>query len=418
MRAPIETLRQNILSMLAPASTADVDAIAALTEADWIAINRMVKQHRLGPMLHDRDKSLGESWPLPDNIRASWREQSRRAGFRALKFERTLRSVASLMASEQIEFVALKGAWLAWHAYPHPAMRPMRDLDLLVPPERALSVYHLLLAKGYAPTGATTEPPEEALRRRKHLPSIRSTDTDVVLEIHTRLSDVTGSPDLDAAADADRDEQLMHKMKGMIGDHPIHYLSPTDTLLHLIVHSAYDHRMNNGPAVFADVAYLIQSHPVDWDRFWTRAHLQGWTAGCELLLTLAMRNYGAMPIQWPNGHAPEIPEDILSSAMLLSLQEHDQRNVVSLMGKAAMGMNSGSGAKGLLARLYAPRHQMAALVGLEPRNPMAFLAYPIWLVNAAMPAAKGLFRAAARDDTAKYAALSHWLGTTSIPHEH
>jgi hypothetical protein len=49
MRAPIETLRQNILSMLAPALTADVGAIAALTEADWIAINRMVKQHRLGP---------------------------------------------------------------------------------------------------------------------------------------------------------------------------------------------------------------------------------------------------------------------------------------------------------------------------------------------------------------------------------
>jgi hypothetical protein len=411
-----EQLRTLILTMLAPARQVEDSAFAGITDADWSDFSRICRQHRLGPLLHHRDQKLGQKWPVPLEIREIWRDEHRRAALNALKLERALHGVAETLAKEDIEFIALKGAWLAWNAYPHPALRPMRDLDILVAHEHALRTRKALLANGYTEIARYTEPPEAALDRRKHLPGIRSTESGVVIEIHTRLVDLSGSEEKDAAADADREKQLQHKVTANLRGNPIFYLAPTDTLLHLIVHSVYDHRMNNGPAIFDDIAQLVQTHPVDWTRFWSRAHAQGWTSGCQLLLLLASRQYGALAIVWPDGKPPEIPEKILSSAMLLSLQDHKQRMVVSLMGKATTSMDSGAGAKGVLARLYAPRHQMAPLIGLKADNPLAFLGYPIWLYNAAARATQGLFRRSARDDTAKYAALSRWLGVTGQHH--
>lgn len=397
----IDRLRMHVLDMLAPVRSVDAEDIGALSETDWQAILKMTRQHRLGPMLHYRDRS--EAWQLPDAIRAQWREDHRRATFQALRHERALHSIAARLASENIGFVALKGSWLAWNAYPYPALRPMRDIDILVAPEDALKVRSTMLGAGYAQTDPHAEPPERALQLKKHLPSIRSPEG-VVLEIHTHLTDHFGSEEEAAIAAADRNEQLQRKIAVKMGENPIHYLSPTDTLLHLIVHSAYDHRLNNGPAVFDDIAFTVQSHTIDWPHFWSRADKRGWTAGSELLLMLALRQHGELPVKWRDGHAPEIDSRTLTAALLLSLQDHKQRDVISLMGKAATRKTDG-----YANRFIATRQQLAPIFGMKISNPLVWFAYPIWLFGRASRALSGLQSGPARADSVKYAAVSHFL---------
>lgn len=406
MNAPIDQLRMLVLDMLAPARGVSADALTALTDEDWQAIRKMTRQHRLGPMLHHRYASEGQSWPLPGHIREQWRDDHGRATFRALQHERALHMLADRLAAENIEFVALKGSWLAWNAFPHPALRPMRDIDILVATDHALNVRTMMLEAGYTQTNPHADPPERALQLKKHLPSIISPEG-VVLEIHTHLTDHFGSDEEAAIAAADRDEQLQHRISAQAGGNPIFYLSPTDTLLHLIVHSAYDHRLNNGPAIFDDIAFTVKRHAIDWDRFWSRADLRGWKAGSELLLLLAIRQHGELPIDWKDGTAPSVEKSTLSAALLLSLQDHKQRDVISLMGKAAMrGRKSGGRAN----RFVTTRQQLAPLIGLQPSNPLVFLAYPIWLFGRASRAVGGLQSGPARADSAKYAAVSRFLG--------
>jgi hypothetical protein len=410
MSVKADSIRALVLRMLGPAHDVAPEELVTLTDADWSLIQRMVRQHRLGPLLLERDKALEQTWPLPDVVREKWREDYRAATFAALRQERALHGIAATLARENIEVTALKGAWVAWHAYSHPALRPMRDIDILVPEDRALEARAALLADGYISNGRYTESPEEALKLRKHLPGIRSVDGTILIEIHIRLTDISGSPDRDAAADDDRDEQLRHRIIGMFGGHPVHYLSPSDTLLHLIVHSAFDHRMNNGPAIFDDIARILYGHIVDWPRFWMRAAKQQWTSGAELLLLLAERQNGQLPIQWVDGQKPEIPDAILTAASLLSLQDHQQRGVVAAAGKALMASKDRSGRGSLLRRLYAPSHQLAPLLGLKAGHPLAFAAYPIWLVRTGRKTFGGLREQATRDDMVKYAELSRWLG--------
>lgn len=410
MSAGSDSLRALVLRMLGPAHHIETSEFSHLAEADWQAIGRMTRQHRLGPLLLERDKALGQSWPIPNPIRQSWQVDFRKAAFAALQLERALHGIAATLAREGIEVTALKGAWIAWHAYPHPALRPMRDLDILVPEQQALAARAALLANGYEPIERYTEPPEEALHRRKHLPGIRASNSGVVVEVHSRLTDLTGSPEQDAAADADRDEQLRHRIAGNIGGNPIFYLSPTDTLLHLIVHSAYDHRMNNGPAIFDDIAHILTGHVIDWPRFWARAAKQKWTSGAELLLLLAEQQFGSLPIEWPLAGKANIHEDILSAAALLSLQDHKQRAVVSAMGKVALAADREADRTRFWRRFYAPRHQLAPLLGLKKENPLAYAAYPLWLFKTGQKAFTGLSQQTTRDDTAKYTTLSRWLG--------
>lgn len=97
-----------------------------------------------------------------------------------------------------VEPILLKGAaHLASGLYPDPALRFMYDIDLLVPDDRALECWLLLLAAGYETCGKDRHKRAESLPREEW-PPIRRPDREGELEIHrivewTRL---LGSPSL------------------------------------------------------------------------------------------------------------------------------------------------------------------------------------------------------------------------------
>jgi hypothetical protein len=100
---------------------------------------------------------------LPDVVRAALERQRallRLAEARAQIFAGALRALAGLLDGEP--FVVLKGADYMRRLYPRPALRPMQDIDLLVPRDRLDAVCERLLAGGLrrrAPTRAAREAP-------------------------------------------------------------------------------------------------------------------------------------------------------------------------------------------------------------------------------------------------------------------
>lgn len=69
---------------------------------------------------------------------------------------RTLREVVTALTAAGIDSVVLKGGVLAHTIYPEPGLRPMDDLDILVPPDRIEAARSVLLDLGFrAPAAAT-----------------------------------------------------------------------------------------------------------------------------------------------------------------------------------------------------------------------------------------------------------------------
>ena len=362
-----------LLDLISTARPITVNSIAALTGQDWKFLQSMSKQHRLGPMAYERCKTLSLLETLPQDVREEWAGAYRRSAFRYLSFLKVLNRIAIILNDEDIPFAALKGAWLSQFAFTDPALRPLRDLDILVPPEKALRVYSILESNGFHRLDGYQMPLADAITSKKHLPGLRCADTNILVEVHTRIVDVVSDV---------HDAKTLYDVPGLLADRVLRggasYLSPTAMLLHLIVHAVYDHQLNNGPLTFADVAVLMNSAEIDWPKFWTMAKAGDWERGCLLILELASYYHHAN--SWRDSCTATVfpTEDQIECAALLSLQDFEQRGVLGFKAEMASAKGLFGKAQILTRRAFPSRHALAEYAGIASTAWRPFLHYPGW----------------------------------------
>ena len=210
----------------------------------------------------------GSAAGSPSSRRGEWtglsRIQSVRRGsdpiagrrFARSPSRRVLHDVAALLDAAAIPHAVLKGLWLAWHVYDHPALRPVRDIDIIVAKEHALAAHGTLSRAGFTPRNPHGPSPGLALASGKHLPGLMSPDPKINVEIHHRLLTPSACR---ARAGARYAGTLWRAAFGrMVKGGAWLCLSPTDALLHLIIHAAYEHCFCNGPLVLTDIALLLR----------------------------------------------------------------------------------------------------------------------------------------------------------------
>jgi len=296
MRTPLPQLQRLLLDILSPIRPVDPATVAQLADDEWETLLRMARHHRLRPMLHWHLTRERADLTAPRRFKEALAAGFERAAMRALRLQRELLLVHRHLEKAKIPHLALKGAFLAFYAYPHPALRPMRDLDLLVPETMALKAYEVLLDNGLTrPNKYYRGDLDAALEASHHLPPLYCASGQVSIELHTRFSrpDGTGVPDL--AHDAGLWRRAVHQP---IADRTLCYLAPTDLLLYLIQHAVHQHRLDNGPLVLSDLAYLLERHTIDWPLFWRRAQQHGQTRGALLLLKMVEHYFGGQPVEW------------------------------------------------------------------------------------------------------------------------
>lgn len=123
---------------------------------------------------------LFETPGLPDALRGALaRHEARRAlaVARAQILGRALRTLAEAMGDEP--FVVLKGADYAFRLYPRPDLRPMQDLDVLVPAARMDAVCDRLRSAGLRP-----RPPRAGAREAPSYYERTFLLGDAIVEVH------------------------------------------------------------------------------------------------------------------------------------------------------------------------------------------------------------------------------------------
>ncbi len=336
MAADLSRLRQTLLALL----EASPAAVAPLTRQEWDELDRIAALHRLQPMLHHRHR---DNSAIPAEIRVEWQVGFRRGAAESLIIGAELAQAAALLEGAGLAPIALKGAWLAWHAYPHPALRPMRDIDLLLAPDTVVAGFELLLEHGYRLDGPLELSLDDIIRLDKHMPPLLS-PRGVTIELHHRLWEIDGR--MDHAAPAD-DEGAIRARAIRTGT--LAYLAPQDLLAHLIIHAIYDHRLDCGPLVLSDVSNLLHCSEIDWERFWADAAAGHWQRGAQLVLTLVRAHDPAAPVMIPAG-LPKVPSDFERLAADLLLQELETRRSAGVVATFAAG-----GVKSLILRIFARR---------------------------------------------------------------
>ena len=379
-----------LLQMLGPtANQPDPRAVTALDESDWAWVETTIRQQGLGPILRWRLLARKSPLPLPTGFLERLDHRHRAALMAALRRQRDLVQTIGLLKAIGIPTVALKGAYLAFHVYPDPALRTMSDLDVLVPEPQALAAFAQLLDNGFERDNAVRGDARAHLRLRKHLPPLRAPGG-TLIELHHRLSEwsnplapagegagtsATGTPrqgvDL-ARVDGYWERTRSHRIAGT----DIAYPDPTDLLLHLCVHTAYDDRFF-GARILFDLDFLLAQIDPDWGRFWATAETGGWTRGCALLLRLQQTLFNTAGIVWSDPNpAAEVSESFLRElgSLLLSDRHLGRRGRMSDDSWAA---HSGIGTLGLaLRRCFDPPDKIAALYPVDPDSWWVYAYYP------------------------------------------
>ena len=364
--------------------------IDALDQSAWDALLALAGEHRFGPLLHRAAKDCAR----PERT-AALREIAALQTQVSLAQAQVLQRASRTLGDAGIEHVALKGCVLAFALYPEPALRPLRDIDLLTRPDRAEEARETLLSKGF-----THWPPAGSygIDHSHQLPPVFDEASDTAIEIHHRLS-ATGWPGEPELLDMIwRDTTDLAVFSQAIPAPSAH-----GNALHLTAHATLHHTFSAGPLVLADLHYLNASGALDWPALMEQARTLGLLRSLGLLAAIA-RNFGALwvPACLQNAAAEAGPfVEEAAAALIAPREEYEQRQMLRRMEDAG----DKHGLAGAAKRAFSPdADQLARIAGTSASDPRRWLAFPAWARHRA-----ARYLAARRNPPALNMALREWL---------
>lgn len=238
----------------ASAPALDAALVAAVPDADGLAA--LAAAHRVTPLVY-----LGGGGAL----RARLAAPMARVRARNLRLADATRRALLTLAAAGIDAVALKGLTLAERAYGSLFAREVRDLDLLVAPDRLDAARAALMADGYRWLERDFSPrAARSYRRRKTHFTLHDDAHGVHLELHWAL---LRAPDLAGRRLA---EMWERSTPGSFMGAPLRQLAPDDELLMLLLHGS-KHGWSDLIWLCDVVAWLRRAPAVDWDALYGRA---------------------------------------------------------------------------------------------------------------------------------------------------
>lgn len=406
------SLEQTALRLMCRADAVSRVEFLALPAADLSQVCDWASEHRFAACLHHSLGGAGLRQLLPSDLRNRLAAAYQRSTLRALAMQRDMLTTSRVLDQAGIPHLFMKGAYLAQFAYPELGLRPLRDLDVLVPQEGALAAFEALLSNGLERKPPHMGNPAAHLAERKHLPPVRFPGGATV-EVHTRT--ISAGPLLKADAGqgvygALAPRQVTRDVAGS----PIHFEGPEDLLLHLSIHAAIDHRFDNGPLILSDVGWMLETHSIDWDLLWRLAGAQGATRGLALVLRLVEREWPSTSIAWPAEAAHILPADdpVIAVAAESLLRSVKARGDVALQAELDARQSAGLRLGDLLRRAFPRRIDLATEVPARAESLWILVWYPVkwWRLRLRLYAfIRSRFDPRARQDAIRLGALNRWL---------
>jgi hypothetical protein len=257
---------------------------------DWEWFTARVCTHGVAPLVAAHLQKLGLVNHLPPHVRAVLQSAYYRNAARNTLLFRVVQEVLQGCRSQGSAVIVLKGAALAETVYPHPALRPMGDIDLLVRPEAVQAIDDALTALGY---DFVDHGRPKAFWRTQHYhltfqpPS--ASPLVLPIEVHWALGRASHPFYMDL------DGLWQRSIPTTIAGIEAYILAPEDQLLHLCVHLC---KHASAPSTdglpswrlrtFSDlVAVLTHAGPsLDWEALVHRA--QAWGVASYLYVPLAL----------------------------------------------------------------------------------------------------------------------------------
>jgi hypothetical protein len=262
--------------------------IATHSELDWDAVLRAARRHRVAPLLYSvlrAPSQLGFApKPFIQSLRDAYDYTARTNIFLFNELSRIIRH----LSAKGVRLIVLKGAGLAQTVYSNPALRPLRDLDILVHSETLPIVLGTLKESGYVSPKVETRP-GTTVAYESQMMFVRREQLRTQLEIHWSLID---SPHYQHHLSLDWFWQTARPLE--ISRVSTLMLGPEALVLYLCAHLLLHHG-GNDLLWLNDIAEVIRHYraELDWDELMERAQLYGLVIPLQQILTRVASDWSA-----------------------------------------------------------------------------------------------------------------------------
>jgi hypothetical protein len=251
-----------------------------LTEAEWESVAAEALRQRVGPLTYR--STLGGN--VPRHVVEQLRDVYIRHAFRNRQILSEVARIGAGLRLRDVPVMLLKGAALAADVYDDPALRPMADVDILVPPDRLHEAAESIAASGYEPSDGRSI--EQFISWCHHIsPYVK--DGVPTVEIHWTIERPTSPFTIDL-------DGLWQRARSIrIDGEAVFTPAAEDMVLHHALHTSYHHRFSRAALkTLCDVCAVIgdAGERFDWRSLVAIANAAG--AGpfiyCSLRLAAAM----------------------------------------------------------------------------------------------------------------------------------
>lgn len=297
----METIRQALCVTL----VGDRADWSSFTSADWRALLAIAQADGVLPLLDWRLEQQG--WPdsLPSDLKSALRlgyySAVAQSGLIYAELERVLAALAPLTT-----VVVLKGAALGPTIYPASALRPLSDIDLLVPEAELPAATAALHALGYADMPELTPGINQLVEYHSQFQG--GPRGSVTVELHWRL--VAGAADWRSPSH-DWFWQQIEPWQPATSVPSAWQLTPAAQLLYLAAHLVLQHGSGQARLIWLyDLHLLLTRHGerISWPETIAQARQFRWTDALHTALR-ASRDYFGTPL----------PADLLPTLQELTL---------------------------------------------------------------------------------------------------
>ncbi len=387
--------------------------------ADWGAVVALALRQGVAPLLHHRLQAEGAFASVPAPLARQLEEERRATGLVNLRNYGEFQRIARALNKAGIPLIALKGLHLAELVYRDISLRPMSDLDILVPRERVVDCIAVLRGLDYGHDEDLGSAAQEMLDTKCNL-GLAHARHDVWLEVHWMLDEHHGES-TDPLPDVWRSAR-----PARLGDADAQVMSPEFLLLHVCAHLACNHNFSFSLRALCDIAEIVRRHPaLDWTAVAMHGSRHHWERGVAAALRLA-RDHLGVPVPAPvlaalGGDAldPAMLADAL--AQLLAATELPEGlvtapNLLALAGSARLREKAAL----LWRRVFVPHAELALLYGIPAESPRLPLYYAMRLRDLALRYTAGAWALHAGDPAlaataARHVRLQRWISGAPAP---
>jgi len=208
----------------------DVTTISETTVRDVVAEVPEIVRNRLSPLALELLRR--STFPVDATALEALRDDTFRRCMHTLELQRRTAPALSLLGSNGIDFLVLKGP-VAAQFYNSPSQRPYSDIDILVRPEDYPRAISALRAQGYAPSDKTRPPRDWFQTYCVEGMNLRSDDGGAI-DVHHHLAPWAFTTDLSFSTLENASE------RARIADVPVKYVSPQHSALIAALHLMND----------------------------------------------------------------------------------------------------------------------------------------------------------------------------------